>query len=560
MYKLDIKRNKIHIIGDVSNIDTSHLINWNPHGSLQSGSFDKNIDSIDFLCNQVSCKGSEQLKQWYIEQKKIRKKTLKILKGNWCLHDTQQLNKELKDYQLQAIAYFLETKRAIIGYSPGLGKSLIAINCIKAIKAKKVLIVCPSYLKFNWQDEINKWNNTIESVVINGTKEQRELQIQNYIHKTKNNYNIVNVIIVNYEQIRIKKSKDKNGKQINEINMHDVFTGKFDMVIWDEAHRLKTRDSQTTLGNFALSTDYRLMLTGTPVTKNPSEIWSLLHILDRKTFVSFWGFVKHFCHVTEGFRALDIGTLIKPKEYKRLLASYMIRKTKEDVANLPEKIFTEIKVMMGDKQEKIYKKAEKEYLKPTNDIIESDVERFIRLCQIAQNPLICEGTDVSIVKDTTIDILRDIEDSVIVGCTYIKMSESLKESIQKQFKNRKVYLINSKVSTKNRYKIVEDFKHDKTGILVTTIKCLSEGANLDMCDNMILGDIEWNCGTNEQFQNRIHRMTSTRVKNYYFITVKNTVNEYKFKKIETERIGSKKSLGDSDQKIIKFLMNEYKKR
>lgn len=552
MNTLTIKRNKVYVTGDVSNIDTSQIINWKPNHTFTGGSFDKNLDSVDNLCDQIKCKGDTKIREWYVEQRNIRNKALKVLNNNYDLSN-HKLNKELKEYQEQAIAYFLETKRCIVGYSPGLGKTLISINCIKAIQAKKVLIVCPSYLKFQWQDEINKWTNDISSVVINGTKNQRESQINEYVNTNKN------CLIVNYEQIRIKKSKNKNGKHNIEINMHDIFKQKWDLIIWDESHRLKTRDSQTTLGNYALSTDYRLMLTGTPVTKNPAEIWSLLRILDRNTFTNYWGFTSYYCNVVEGFRGLDIEGIKRPKEYRKLLQSYMIRKTKDDVAkDLPEKVFIEIKVEMSEKQKKLYNKAMKEYLKPDDNVIESDIERFIRVNQIAQNPCILDGENVSIVRDTTLDMIQDIPESIIIGCTYIKMSIDLKESIEKKYKKRKVYLINSHIYTKKRYDIVEQFKKDSTGILVTTIKCLSEGANLDCCNNMIITDIEWNCGTNEQFQNRIHRMTSTRIKNYYFIIVRGTVNEYKYQKIHKESLVSKVSLGDSDQNTIRKMMNEYK--
>ena len=426
--------------------------------------------------------------------------------------------------------------------------TLIAINCIKALKAKKTLIVCPSYLKFNWCEELLKWSK-LKFTVINGRPEQREKQFKIFENSNKN------VLIINYEQIRVKLKK--NGK-VEQINVHSYLQKtKFNLIIWDEAHRLKNRESQMSNGAFALNSDHKLMLTGTPTTKNAGEFYNLFRILDRQRFKSYWTFVKYYMHVSEGMRGYEIGHVTRPKEFKELLNQYMIRRMKEDVANeLPDKVFIDCPVIMNEDQERLYKKVLEEYLYPDDNVIESDVERFIRLCQCTQNPCIIGGKDTSIIRDSILDLLEDLPDRVMIGCVYVDMSVNLKESIEKKFKDRKVYIINSKI--KHREKIVDEFKQDKTGILVTTIKCLSEGANIDCCDNMVYADIEWNYGINAQFENRIHRMTSTRVKTYYRFIVENTVHKYKHRKIMNEKANSQYLLGDKDNSINK-IMNDFRR-
>ena len=430
--------------------------------------------------------------------------------------------------------------------------TIIGINCIKAIKAYKTMIVCPSYLKYSWGEEIEKWCPKLTYTIIDGTPEQREQQFKKHQEQKRI------ILIINYEQIRVKTKK--NGKVI-EINVHEyIQKTKFDLVIWDEAHRLKTRDSQISKGAYAINTTNRLMLTGTPLTKNPGEIYSLLKILDRERFTSYWTFVKYYCDVHEGFRnVLEIGHVIRPKEFQQLINRYMIRKLKEDVASeLPDKIYMNVPVYMNDKQTKYYNDALEDYLNPSGDIIESDVEKFIRICQIAQNPVILGGHDVSCVKNATINLCDDIgEQRIMVACTYIEMSKNLQKSLENKYPGRNIYLINSQV--RNRHEIVEKFKENNTGILVTTIKCLAEGANLDCCDYIIYADIEWNYGVNLQFENRIHRMTSTRTKFYYFMIVEKTIHQYKHNKIMSEKQSAKAALGDSDSKVIKRIMEDFRK-
>jgi non-specific serine/threonine protein kinase len=547
---ISIKRKKLYIESDnLNEIESHQLIGWTPNYLKGYASMNLDIQALCNLLKQTSekPKATEEVKTWY--QKEIEKNKLAL---NQKRAKLDNLNKELKEYQLEAVNYFLNMRNCIIGYDMGLGKTLIAINCIKAIKAYKTMIVCPSYLKYSWGDEIKKWSPGLTYTIIDGTPEQREQQFKEHQEQKRI------ILIINYEQIRVKTKK--NGKVI-EINVHEyIQKTKFDLVIWDEAHRLKSRDSQISKGAYAINAQNRLMLTGTPITKNPGEIYSPLKILDRQRFTSYWTFVKYYCHVYEGFRdVLVIGDIIRPKEFKDLLSRYMIRKLKEDVAKeLPEKIYIDIPVHMNIKQTKYYNDALEDYLNPSGDIIESDVEKFIRICQIVQNPVILGGYDVSCVKDATINLCDDIgEQRIMVACTYIEMSKNLQKSLETKYPGRNVYLINSQV--RNRHEIVEKFKEDDTAILVTTIKCLAEGANLDCCDYIIYADIEWNCGVNLQFEDRIHRMTSTRTKFYYFIIVQKTVHQYKHNKIMSESKSAKFALGDSDSKVIRRIMEDFRK-
>ena len=429
--------------------------------------------------------------------------------------------------------------------------TLVGLNAIKLINSKKTLIICPNYLKSTWVAEIKKWCPQLTYKVIKGTPAQRNNQFKQYED------NNINVLIINYEQIQVKCHKT-SGK-ILEVKTHDtIMNTKFDLMICDEAHRLKNRKANVSNGVRLIYKKHIIFSTGTPCTKNPAEIYSLLNIIDNNKFSSYWDFVDYYCNVEEGFQNSKVVKSIKrPKEYTQLINRYMYRVLKQDIMNLPPKNYINIPVNLTKYQMTMYKQALKNYIKPNDDVIDSDVERFIRMLQIIQNPCIIDGKDESVIKDTIIDLLNDIPDRVLIGCTFIKMSENLQNSIQLKHKKRNVYLINSQI--KNRDDIIEKFSNDKTGILVTTIKCLAEGVNMDYCNNIIYADIEWNCGVNNQFENRIHRRTSIEQKNYYKIIVENTLHEYKYNKIQNEANMAKQALNDSDMKIINSVMNDFKK-
>lgn len=498
---------------------------------------------------------SDDVKKWYYEEhnKNMLAKKIQANQDNSQIQNKGWLNKELKDYQLQGVKFFLAVNRCILGFEAGLGKTLTAINCMKTINAKKVLVVCPSYLKYNWEDEINKWSN-YSSTIINGTANQREEGYKEY-KKLDNN-----ILIVNYEQIRYKVTKGENNKVTNkEIKIHkDVLEPIWDLIIMDECHRLKGRDSQVSEGMLKLKSKGKLMLTGTPINKCESEIWKLLRVLDKQRFTSYWKFAEYYCNVEDGFYGKEIKGLKKPDEYSKLLNRYMLRKKKEDVIDLPSKIIKTIKVDLSPKQLKIYKQAEKEYLNPKGDVIESDVEKFIRLNQIVQNPAILDGQNVSSLTDTAIEILQDNEGKFIIGCVFIGMSELVYETIKKNFPKRDVYLVNGTINTKDRYETIEKWKKSRDSIIVTTIRAMSEGLNLDICDNMMYLDYDWSNVANSQFSNRIHRMTSTRSKMYYHLIVKNTCSEYKYYKLMNEDHRMSKALNDTPSDI-KYLAEEYRR-
>lgn len=431
--------------------------------------------------------------------------------------------------------------------------TLIALNIIKALKANKVLIICPAYLKFNWEEEIKKWTPELSYSLVKGNPDERESCYQDFIKNNKK------ILIINYEQARV------NIKENNiETNIHPyVQKTLFDLIIWDESHRLKTPTSQTFKGSYAIQSKNALMLSGTPTSKNGVEIFANLKILDKNRFTSQDAFTTSLFRMIKTDYGIKIGTCLNPKRFRAITQRYMLRMIKKDVApQLPDKVFVEIPVEMEEKQQNIYNRALEDYLKPCpiegEDLISSDVEKFIRLNQITQNPYILDDKlDCSVIRDTTIELLNDLGDKqIMIGCMFIKMSENLCTSIKKKFKGRNVYLINSKI--KDRTLVLSAFKNDKTGILITTVKCLKEGVSIDSCDNIILADIDWNCGNNQQFFDRIHRITSTRKKTYYQIFVKGTVSEYKYLKIQKEQNESNMLLGDEPNVIITTLSEMFK--
>lgn len=429
-------------------------------------------------------------------------------------------SEKLKPYQKACVEFAKESEKCIIGDDRGLGKTLEAITVCETKKMKNVLIVAPGYLKYGWQREIEKWTES-KSILAVGERKTREALLGSFFRD-----NQVKYLIVNYEMIREAQARG---------GYPELHSFNWDAVIFDEGHRLKGRQSQWVLGAKQLKAQALMILTGNPIANRPDEIWQLLNILNPGKFTSYWTFVDYYCDCIDGFFGKEIIGVNKNHlaQLQFTLQPMLIRRLKEQVAPyLPKKVFKKIEVTLEGPQKTFYKKAEKQMiLELANggiDIIESVVTLNIRLQQALANPAILGGVNESVVEATCLELIRDLldggEQKVIVGLWYRKALALFLPKLEKH--KIKAYVITGDVKAEERDSVMEAFKHDpKPCILIGTIQAMSEGINADECDSLIFMDKSWRPLDNDQFVDRIHRITSTRIKNYYSIVVKDSISE-----------------------------------
>lgn len=469
-------------------------------------------ESLDFTTNCLA---------WYQTKVNWRQQLYSYKEGTQDVARKISWWDTLKDYQQNMVTFGTAAKRFINGDDRGLGKTLEALSVAENVGARKVLVVCPGYLKTGWQREIWNWLNEV-AYVANGDRAAREAMIQWVFDHDDAKY-----LIVNYEMLREKKSVG---------GYPELLEHKWDAIIYDEAHRLKGRKSQWVEGANKLSKVPCIqMLTGNPLDK-PEDIWSLLHILDPLKFSSFWAFVEYFCTMADTFFGKEIIGVNRARlgQLQYELLPYLMRRKKEEVApELPLKEYHPIYVELEGPQATFYNRLEKQaVIELSNgelDVMGSIVAKQTRLAQAIANPAILGGKDCSIIEKTCLELISDIFDSsdkVIVGTWFVPAAELLRDKLI----NAKyaVYYVHAGLKSSERDKVIENFKASKMkSVLVGTIRSMSEGLNIDECDHMIFCDKDWTPLNNEQFEDRIHRITSTRTKHYYDIIVQHTVSEDK---------------------------------
>jgi SWI/SNF-related matrix-associated actin-dependent regulator 1 of chromatin subfamily A len=220
------------------------------------------------------------------------------------------------EYQKAGIEFLARTPAAFLADEPGVGKTIQVCGLLNLRPdIKSLLVVCPASVKFVWARELEKWLLTPRGISIAGT---RSFDVSS------------EVIIVNYDLLRRYSGVLK-----------DVV---FDLVVLDEAHYIKTASAQRTKAAkaIALSAKRKVLLTGTPVMSRPGELWSLLNLLDAKTWGAFFPFAMRYCaaYKTE-FNHWDFSGASNLEELSARLRSSgtFLRRTKADVLpQLPEVI------------------------------------------------------------------------------------------------------------------------------------------------------------------------------------------------------------------------------
>lgn len=298
-------------------------------------------------------------------------------------------------HQIVGVRELARRNSFILADDMGLGKSIQALT-VAAIDfeqgwAKRVLVVCPATLKGNWADEIDAHTH-FTSTVLTGQPPQREAMLADFEASSDE------ILIVNYEQVK------SHLEALNAL--------AFDIVIFDEAHYIKSHKSDRTKAALGLRGKRFFLLTGSPMLNHVNELWSLLHRIDPIEYPNYWTFTHRYC-VFGGYKDKQIVGVKHQAELVDRLHSVMLRRLKKDVLDLPAKTRVDIYVDAHPTQKKLIKQA-KEELKiecAGKDPMElaNPMVAFLRQWQILSTPANLDGQpDDSTKLDVAIEKIQEI--------------------------------------------------------------------------------------------------------------------------------------------------------
>jgi SNF2 family DNA or RNA helicase len=374
-----------------------------------------------------------------------------------------------KDYQADGIRFAVEKRYSLNGDQMGLGKTCQALGAVAAVQAQKILVVCPSFLVFNWRDEILKFL---------GPEAAERFHVVSY----------------------------------NSLHKFSAIDG-FDFVIADEAHYVKNFDAKRTTKLHELVEKRRpphfMALSGTPIKNSVPEIYSLLKLCwygGRYPEFDVWsksmyGFLHKFTHKkTEYFGSKQITKyegLRNPEELKALIRAVYIRRKTEQVLTLPPKTFQEILAAETSEFDEEIKAAWEGYGGGKDQKLFTSAKAVSALAKVKHTVGFAE------------DLLEQGE-RVVIFSDHVQAATEIAAALGG-------VVITGSVDAEARAQAVRAFEDGAIKVLVGTIGAISVGINLTSCSRMIFNDLPWVPADLAQAEGRIYRIGQVNPCFYYYI-------------------------------------------
>lgn len=459
---------------------------------------------------------------------------------------------KLRNYQLEGVHWLERLRRmhlnGILADDMGLGKTLQAIIAITQSKQEKPdspsLIVCPTSLVYNWQEEFHKFNLKLKVLVIDGIPSQRK--------KLMKEIGQNDVIITSYNLLQ------KDIESYKEIS--------FDYVVLDEAQHIKNRGTRNAKSVKMIQAAHRLILTGTPIENSLEELWSLFDFLMPGFLSSYDRFVEKYirnCGHTEN-KPSNLETL------KRKVSPFILRRMKEDVLeDLPPVSEILYHCHLTDTQQELYRSYAKSAKEELSKLVKKEgfekiqihvLATLTRLKQICCHPAIFAKENAEIGDSAKYDMLMELLPALIEGkhktvifSQYTKMLTILRDDL----KQRGISFAYLDGSSKNRLSIVKQFNEDPAiPVFLVSLKAGGSGLNLVGADTVIHYDMWWNPAVENQATDRVHRLGQKKSVSSYKLVTLNTIEE-KILNLQNRKQGLvKKVMSSDDEAIAKLTWEE----
>jgi SWI/SNF-related matrix-associated actin-dependent regulator 1 of chromatin subfamily A len=420
---------------------------------------------------------------WANEIKKKNEQIDEIKTRTDTNFNVKGLKKELYNYQKVGVEFLIASGgRAIIADAPGLGKTAQALAYVKYMGLKRTLVVCPASVKFTWENEVVKWTN-LKSVVIDSKTDLSTIDPS------------IQVWVINYDILR------KHLSQLSKI--------RFDSLIGDECQLIKSTQAIRTKAFRQLSRDILsiVLLSGTPLLSRPSELFSLLNIIDSKTWSNWYDFARKYCNMRQTRWGLDTSGASNIEELHARIKRYFIRRDKTEVLKeLPPKNFINVPVQLNGEIAREYTSAAKDlatYLRQYSGKQPPEIAKSLAAEKLTQLNVLRQLNAIGKV-DIAIELVESIIDAgekVLVFCSFVGPLETLRE----HFKSKSVVLT-GKTPVEDRRTIVNSFQIDKNiQVFLGGIKSAGVGITLTAASNVIFLDYSWLPSDHIQAADRVHR-------------------------------------------------------
>lgn len=457
----------------------------------------------------------------------------------------------LRPYQesgFQWLNYLREVQwGGILADDMGLGKTIQALSFLHHLKevngSLKALVVCPTTLMFNWQNEIRKFTPTLNMYVHHGGARIRETL----------NHDHIDVIITTYGTLR------SDIKQFVEVD--------FDYVVLDESQAIKNPASKVTKAACVLKAKNRLCLSGTPLQNNTFDIFAQMNFLNPGMLGTQEFFKNEFSVPIDKF-----GEKEQKDHLRKLLYPFILRRTKEQVAkDLPEKQEMILFCEMATEQRKIYDAYRNDFRDKILGVVQEQgiqksqltiLQGLMKLRQICDSPAIMKEQDGEKFPNVSVkleELGREITENIsnhkaLIFSQFLGMLGLIREKMKELGVDYEYF--DGSTSATDREKAINRFQNDENcRVFLISLKAGGVGLNLTAADYVYIVDPWWNPAVEQQAIDRTHRIGQTKNIFAYRMICTDTVED-KILKLQEKKRALAKDLITDDEGFVKSLTKE----
>ena len=395
---------------------------------------------------------------------------------------------ELLPFQKDGVLWVRQHFHACLADDMGLGKSVQTASVIHQEKPKRALIICPGFLRVNWEREIKAWSPDSTVHIVKPGNE-------NFSKKAS-------VTIIGYDSLR---------RCILDLRAHE-----WDLLVADEAQYLKEVDTARTMAVFgsherrvgSIPAARKLLLSGTPFLNRPRELWPLLWFLAPKEFANRRDFLFNFCGAHEIYvpgkgKVWNFDGASNLDELRRLIAPYFLRRTKAQVMpELPSKRrqILEVPVKISGEERDVV--AGLRALKDHTELGHAEKTAFEQMAAVRKATALAKLPDC-------VEHIRNVFESGVEKLVVFGHHREILVYLSQHLACYGPVMIHGGVDAGVRQNLADAFQNDhQHRLLLGNIKAAGVGLNLTVASHEVFVELDWSPMVMSQAEDRCNRYGS----------------------------------------------------
>ncbi len=425
------------------------------------------------------------------------------------------------DFQMRGALFLACRGRSILGDDMGLGKTIMALAAVELLARERgigrVLVVAPSSVKYQWETEIQKFTGRAVQVIEGSPTDRTDLYAEPTFYR-----------LVNYEQVV---------RDLAAIN-----AWKPDVVVLDEAQRIKNWESKTSKAVKKLASRYAMVLTGTPLENKLEELYSIVQFIDERRFGPAFQFLQDHRRLDERGNLIGYRNLETIRE--RLEPIFLRRTRAEVLTQLPARTDSTVFVELSEAQRGPYEEQRTTLARLLHKSFLSDIDRRRILACLSNMRLVCDSTfllDKSTNHSPKLDEFTEIVSELKAesGHKLVVFSQwetmILKAAEKLDDLGVGYSVLHGGLSGRERKAALATFRTQADCPVFLSTDAGGVGLNLQVADTVINLELPWNPAVLEQRVARVHRMGQKKPVRVVNLVTRGTIEERVLRTLEQKQ-------------------------